>query len=721
VDVGRRVQSLGYLFLPGRDAHASIRGYMYQVQQTILTWLELRDGQELILERGEDFDLIDPERGDLTFFQAKDHSKPFRLSNSSAREMLENAFESLALNRKTGKHLTFEYVSNAAAARERGLPKQFSSGLALWKKLQLCESPRERAELVAVLREVLSAPKKEVSPRTHRFHAFLHGKSPKQVQAFVRRVMWRVDGPNESELNRLIEKRLEARLRNKQKARRCSDALFRAVIRELCKPELKRLTVESREETLRGLTKEIGHSATVIARLKWLRPPAEGVDSQRLRQTQTSLELALAQGERVISLIGAPGDGKTQVARNLARAKSALYLELTPNFAAEPRSWREQLSDLYRSLLRHDAPHDEERLFRSLFTALEAEGVKLLVLDNADTPAPPLRDWLPPDGHLQVVLVGARSPPSLMIELRPPNGPEFLQLVADGRATRMTEQESGYVLRIAEQNEHCALVGELLRHLPTGELAALARQPRLDRADESDRINRTLEKAWASGVMTETERRRIAFISAFGLQEIPPAWLPKSLQVTRPAPWTTLTAEGLRVHRLLGRFARSSNVDVSEDVYARLTLWADDDQRLDELKSSTRLTLAYSSAFRYLLERNPLEVISKRPAWPRLAKRYVDLTPIRRMTEREMIEHLDVLFVGGKGLASHHPVVLGQLVDTLNTFGRKEDQTLVALERDAREHLETWAAERTLPERLEVDPIGRTILRPSRFATGTAV
>ncbi len=41
-----------------RDAWATIRGYVYQVDFTILRWLSLTGSQQLQLERGEDIDTI---------------------------------------------------------------------------------------------------------------------------------------------------------------------------------------------------------------------------------------------------------------------------------------------------------------------------------------------------------------------------------------------------------------------------------------------------------------------------------------------------------------------------------------------------------------------------------------------------------------------------------------------------------------------------------------
>jgi hypothetical protein len=44
---------------PNRDATASIRGYVYQIYQSVLAWLELKENELLVLEGAEDFDVHD--------------------------------------------------------------------------------------------------------------------------------------------------------------------------------------------------------------------------------------------------------------------------------------------------------------------------------------------------------------------------------------------------------------------------------------------------------------------------------------------------------------------------------------------------------------------------------------------------------------------------------------------------------------------------------------
>ncbi|MCD6364880.1 MAG: hypothetical protein J7M14_03305, partial [Planctomycetes bacterium] len=47
-----------FLHSENRDAGPAIRGYVYQVDRTILHWLDLGPGQILELERGEDIDVV---------------------------------------------------------------------------------------------------------------------------------------------------------------------------------------------------------------------------------------------------------------------------------------------------------------------------------------------------------------------------------------------------------------------------------------------------------------------------------------------------------------------------------------------------------------------------------------------------------------------------------------------------------------------------------------
>jgi hypothetical protein len=47
-----------------RDAWATVAGFIFQVNTTIVRWLNLQDGEVLELERGEDIDIVQTEFSD---------------------------------------------------------------------------------------------------------------------------------------------------------------------------------------------------------------------------------------------------------------------------------------------------------------------------------------------------------------------------------------------------------------------------------------------------------------------------------------------------------------------------------------------------------------------------------------------------------------------------------------------------------------------------------
>jgi hypothetical protein len=53
------LRAMAFVTNPRRDASPTIAGFVFQVNLTILRWLELRDGQGLELECGEDIDIVE--------------------------------------------------------------------------------------------------------------------------------------------------------------------------------------------------------------------------------------------------------------------------------------------------------------------------------------------------------------------------------------------------------------------------------------------------------------------------------------------------------------------------------------------------------------------------------------------------------------------------------------------------------------------------------------
>ena len=50
---------------PGNDAYATIRGFVFQANLTVLQWLNLSKNEHLELECGEDIDVVGKAVGDV--------------------------------------------------------------------------------------------------------------------------------------------------------------------------------------------------------------------------------------------------------------------------------------------------------------------------------------------------------------------------------------------------------------------------------------------------------------------------------------------------------------------------------------------------------------------------------------------------------------------------------------------------------------------------------
>src|SRR4051794_27702591 len=112
--------------VPDRDAWATIRGYVYQVDHSILRWLDLQSGEVLELERGEDIDLILPglAEGDSELLrrleQVKHREDSLTLRSPEALAALANFHLHRTSNPED--HLYFCFTTNASAGREKPSP-----------------------------------------------------------------------------------------------------------------------------------------------------------------------------------------------------------------------------------------------------------------------------------------------------------------------------------------------------------------------------------------------------------------------------------------------------------------------------------------------------------------------------------------------------------------------------------------------------------------------
>src|SRR5271166_5559477 len=114
---------MNFIQIPGRDAHATFAGFVFQVNVTILRWLRLHPDQHLELEAGEDIDLIrkagtDVSQDSRLLEQVKQLRKQrLTLTSADAIEAVAHLCEHRKAN--PGANLTFRFLTTTTLGRER--------------------------------------------------------------------------------------------------------------------------------------------------------------------------------------------------------------------------------------------------------------------------------------------------------------------------------------------------------------------------------------------------------------------------------------------------------------------------------------------------------------------------------------------------------------------------------------------------------------------------
>lgn len=127
--------------LRARDAWATIRGYVYQVELTIVRWLDIQSGEQLELERGEDIDLVSEiviahgEEQERILEQVKHlESVAVTLHSTQVLGVLTNFHAHQAANPSISLRLRF--TTNAGRGRERNSPFPTDVyGLDVWEAI----------------------------------------------------------------------------------------------------------------------------------------------------------------------------------------------------------------------------------------------------------------------------------------------------------------------------------------------------------------------------------------------------------------------------------------------------------------------------------------------------------------------------------------------------------------------------------------------------------
>lgn len=247
-----------------RDAYATIRGFVYQVDLTIQRWLDLCAGEALELERGEDIDRLSsgllgggPDGWERLMEQVKRRDGPITLRSGSVRSALSNFYEHYRLN--LDLNLRFRFTTNAPPGRERQSSLAGRErGIEVWQRIAASgEEPANQESLVAALRELLLRARKPDDIRTESWdawQAFVEDSSTEEFLAFLRRVEIATRTADSASLRQVIEERLlrDGHANNADHASQLYKALFASVFARLSERGLKRLTRDDLEAEVVG-------------------------------------------------------------------------------------------------------------------------------------------------------------------------------------------------------------------------------------------------------------------------------------------------------------------------------------------------------------------------------------------------------------------------------------------------------------------------------------
>jgi len=339
-----------------RDARATIRGFLYQVDLTIERWLELDEDEVLELESGEDFDIInralesdDESRGDRLLNQVKSSDSRLSLRSPVALGAIANFIEHRLNNPE--RRLLFRFITNAPVTCER--PAVFDENtpaITIWMRLHFGELRGiEAAEARGKIRSFLSLQKRpaRLSMATWgRLLSHLDSATDAEFAAIVDTFEWVTAQSSPEAMSKRIESQLvELRYSSSpESAHNLYSRLSLHVFKLLSTRGLRELTRASLKEQC-ALPEIPANVKIQLARLEALQDDLE--------QRVASHELALKEQAIALANLQEMGSGGVRLDTELTLSGMTPTIQVPPR--VERGSCREQAVDNITAELSHNA------------------------------------------------------------------------------------------------------------------------------------------------------------------------------------------------------------------------------------------------------------------------------------------------------------------------------------------------------------------------------
>ena len=335
-----------------RDAYFVIRGFVFQVEKTIRSWLRLRPREVLVLENGEDIDHLARVLVDGTWREERELGQ---IKNREDNITLRGGCEPLANfaeHRKANEanpdlFLRFRFTTNAQVTAERpyvmagALPKDEPQdkrpGIELWRAVaQKSGSEAERATILAALKTFLlrcEKPDKLPEETWANFRIFAENGSDAQWQEFIERFEWETGHTPPLALSAEIQSEMlsTGAAATPEQARVVYNRLFAHVFFTLSRPGSKQLEAQTWRDvaaqepdpnvrtTLERLNADVVELATRLAAVEMRTDKLEVI-------TGGISEQVLAQGQHIVQSEAAQSAGFSLMFEKQDAAKEALDL-----------------------------------------------------------------------------------------------------------------------------------------------------------------------------------------------------------------------------------------------------------------------------------------------------------------------------------------------------------------------------------------------------------
>jgi hypothetical protein len=248
-------------FIPdqNRDATDAIGGFLYQIQITIIRWLDLIEDTILICECGEDIDHViaspgDPDEIRRVLEQVKRTKGNITLRSAITKGALAHFRD--ALVRNPGQDLRYQFSSTSNVGKENN--STFPNGLLgiqAWNEIRerQLSSEDERASLSEIIRIVSESrcPSSIDKDLFDQLRDYFRSTEPEiLLQDFVLKFEWVTGLPSSSDISNQIQAKLleKSYAQNSLEASQLEGALVAFVLKLLSSEGIKELTTARLEQ-----------------------------------------------------------------------------------------------------------------------------------------------------------------------------------------------------------------------------------------------------------------------------------------------------------------------------------------------------------------------------------------------------------------------------------------------------------------------------------------